>query len=242
MNARVLCIDDDELNLSLLADVCELSGFDTVMASDPATGLEIWKRERTDVVLLDLMMPGCSGLELLGTLAAGPEAARPAVLMVSAMATSVLRQQAFALGALDWVVKPFHVSDLQARIQLAVDLLAGARGTPVGDGRLGEASVTAAMLGDRRIDAPARVEVLLLRGPDATSAFDLARRLRGAGGVGLAIFAAGAGEVVAVWGPTEGLAERLEASLAGAREPLLCARGQAEIGRVAAEVARLRGP
>ena len=242
MNARVLCIDDDELNLSLLADVCELSGFDAVLASDPASGLAIWQRDRTDVVLLDLMMPGCSGLELLGTLAAGPdEAARAAVLMVSAVATSALQQEAFALGALDWVVKPFHVSDLQARIQLAVDLLAGARGTPAGDERLSGASVAAAMLGDRRIDTPSRVEVLLARGPDATAAFDLARRLRGAGGVGLAILAAGAGEVVAVWGPTGGLAERLEASLAGAREPLLYARGQAEIGRVAAEVARLRG-
>ncbi len=241
MSGRVLCIDDDELNLSLLADVCEISGFEVTLAQDPEAGLQTWRRDRPDVVLLDLMMPGRSGLELLGTLAAGPETARSAVLMVSAVATAALQQQAFALGALDWVMKPFHVSDLQARIQLAIDLLGAARGTAAGDERLGEATIASAMLGDRRIEAPAHVEVLLACGPDAAAAFDLARRLRAEGGPGVALLAARPGEVVAVWAPTPGLGARLEASVAAGRAPASVARGQAAIAGVAAEVARLRG-
>jgi len=242
MSGRVLCIDDDELNLALLADVCEISGFEVTLAQDPEAGLATWRRDRPDVVLLDLMMPGRSGLELLATLAAGPESARSAVLMVSAVATAALQQQAFELGALDWVMKPFHVSDLQVRIQLALDLLGAARGTPPGDERLGEASIASALLGDRRIEAPARVEVLLARGPDAAAAFDLARRLRAAGGPGVALLAAREGEVVAVWAPALELGSRLEAGLGGARAPSSGARGQAPIAGVAAEVSRLRGP
>ena len=241
MSVRVLCVDDDALNRSLLADVCELSGFVPTLAGDPESCVELWQRERPDVVLLDLMMPGRSGIELLGTLAAGPEADRPAVLMVSAVGTLAVQHQALALGALDWVSKPFHVSDLQARIQLALDLRASAQGAPPGEARLGEASVCAAMLGDRRLHVPDRVGILLARGPDAVSGFDLARRLRRAGVAGLAILAAGAGEVVAVWGPMPGLGERLAASLEGARGPLLVARSEAGIGEVAARVARLRG-
>jgi DNA-binding response OmpR family regulator len=112
---RILVIEDDAAIRRGMADALGFGGYDTVEAGTYQAGLRAGVAEGIDLVLLDLGLPGADGLTLLAEL----RLARPAlpVIVVTARGDEDDRVAGLSLGADDYVVKPFGVRELLARVQ-----------------------------------------------------------------------------------------------------------------------------
>ncbi|MEW6256158.1 MAG: phosphate regulon transcriptional regulator PhoB [Pseudomonadota bacterium] len=117
MAARILIIEDEEALSLLLRYNLESEGYavDTVIRGDEA---ETRLRESVpDLVILDWMLPGLSGIELCRRLRTRPETERLPVIMLTARGDETERVRGLATGADDYVVKPFSVPELLARVR-----------------------------------------------------------------------------------------------------------------------------
>lgn len=115
---RILVIDDEEPNVLLLASVLEREGYrDIHCVTDPTKALDAYVSLAPDIVLLDLMMPEVDGFQLLEAFKRHDRADefRP-ILVLTADATLQARRRALAVGAKDFVVKPFDVIEVALRI------------------------------------------------------------------------------------------------------------------------------
>lgn len=116
--SRILVIDDEEANVLLLSTLLRREGYtDVVGLTDPEAALGAFVEIRPDLVLLDLMMPVVDGYQLLEAFRrqTAPDDFRP-VLVLTADATPSARRRALALGAKDFVSKPFDVVEVALRI------------------------------------------------------------------------------------------------------------------------------
>ncbi len=117
MAARILIVEDEEPLTLLLRYNLEAEGFavDSVARGDDA---ELHLRDNTpDLVLLDWMLPGLSGIELCRRLRARRDTERVPIIMLTARGEETERVRGLATGADDYVVKPFSLPELIARIQ-----------------------------------------------------------------------------------------------------------------------------
>ena len=115
---RILIVDDEHANVLLLASELEREGYrDIHTVTNPAEALENYIRLEPDLVLLDLMMPEVDGFQLLEAFKRHdrPDEFRP-VLVLTADSTINARRRALALGAKDFVSKPFDVIEVALRI------------------------------------------------------------------------------------------------------------------------------
>ncbi len=112
--SKVLIVDDEPDLLLMLRVSLEAVGFETGLAADGDEALRRMKGEKFDVVLLDVMMPVLDGWSVLGALK--DDDAAPPVLVVTAKNTQADRDKAYALGATDYIVKPFDLDMLVDRI------------------------------------------------------------------------------------------------------------------------------
>lgn len=116
--ARILIIDDEEANLRLLEELLGREGFTNVLSStDPEAALALHRAFDPDLLLLDLMMPGLSGYAILEQLERqrDPDDYRP-VLVLTADATLQAKRRALALGARDFLTKPFDTLEAMLRV------------------------------------------------------------------------------------------------------------------------------
>jgi DNA-binding response OmpR family regulator len=109
----ILVVDDDPDVRLLLSMYLALDGFHAEEARDAAVAVDAIRRHRPDLVLLDVMMPGRDGLDLLSELR---RAGDLPVIMVSARGEETDRVMGLRLGADDYIVKPFSPAELVARI------------------------------------------------------------------------------------------------------------------------------
>ena len=111
---RILVVEDDAAIRVALVDTLEREGYETIWADDGAAGLEAALAEEIDLMLLDLMLPGPSGLEILARV----RETRPVlpVIILTAMGAENDRVEGLDLGADDYVVKPFSLRELLARV------------------------------------------------------------------------------------------------------------------------------
>jgi two-component system phosphate regulon response regulator PhoB len=117
MNAKVLIVEDEEPLTLLLRYNLEAEGYDvdTVSRGDEA---ETRIREGTpDLILLDWMLPGISGIELCRRIRTRPETSGLPVIMLTARGEETERIRGLATGADDYVVKPFSIPELMARVK-----------------------------------------------------------------------------------------------------------------------------
>ena len=114
---RVLAVDDDPQALRLIRDALVRSDFTPIVTADPEEALRLVAEERPHVVLLDLVLPGADGMELMKEIAAIGEAP---VIFLSAHGQEQLVARALDEGAADYLVKPFSAVELAARIRLAL--------------------------------------------------------------------------------------------------------------------------
>jgi CheY-like chemotaxis protein len=114
--ASVLVVDDLPANLELMARRLERSGFDVISASGGPQALDLLRKQSVDVVLLDVMMPGMTGLDVLRHIRATWSASVLPVIMVTAKTDSEDVVEALGLGANDYVTKPVDYPVALARI------------------------------------------------------------------------------------------------------------------------------
>jgi DNA-binding response OmpR family regulator len=114
---RILIVDDEPHIRRLLASRLEAEGFDVREAGDGEEGLAVVPEYHPDLVLLDLMMPGASGLEVLSKIRSGGDDASIPVIILTAKGQDTDREAAFAGGATDFVTKPFSPMKLLTRIR-----------------------------------------------------------------------------------------------------------------------------
>jgi DNA-binding response OmpR family regulator len=114
--ASVLVVDDDPDVCDLVTYKLEQSGFDVRRASDGDGALREVAKQIPDLVLLDIMMPGISGLEVLQRWRGNAATAAMPVIMLTAKAQENDVERGFELGADDYVVKPFSPRELARRV------------------------------------------------------------------------------------------------------------------------------
>ena len=115
--ARVLAVDDDPQALRYVRDALLKSGYTPVVTGDPEEALRLVGEEKPDLVLLDLMLPGTDGIELMKDILGAGDVP---VIFLSAYGRDELIARAFDMGAVDYVVKPFSPTELAARIRAAL--------------------------------------------------------------------------------------------------------------------------
>src|SRR5205823_10743065 len=113
---RILVVDDEPRILNFLSRGLRAEGFATEVADDAEDGLRLALEGRFGLVILDLLMPGAGGGEVLRRLME----ARPdqAVIVLSALADPSSKVSMLELGAVDYVAKPFSLEELVARIRV----------------------------------------------------------------------------------------------------------------------------
>ncbi|MCM8775780.1 MAG: response regulator [Candidatus Omnitrophica bacterium] len=120
MAKRILMIDDEPDVLEMLGNRLVANHYEVISASTGLEGLEKAQNEKPDLILLDVMMPGMDGLEVLKRLKSSNLTRNIPVLIISAKVQKESIQKAIAAGAVDYFVKPFPVSDLLGKIQKMV--------------------------------------------------------------------------------------------------------------------------
>src|SRR3954447_11559411 len=118
--ATVLVIDDEKDLLELVRYNLEKEHLDVITASDGQSGLEIGLKHKPDVVVLDLMMPGMTGLEVCKQLRADARMSRVPIIMLTAKAGETDKIVGLEMGADDYITKPFSVRELLARVRVVL--------------------------------------------------------------------------------------------------------------------------
>ncbi len=127
-NFKILAIDDDPPSLELVLSALEKEGVDIAGASDPEEGLRLYRRDRPEVVLVDLMMPKMNGIEVLKEIvrpeAGGHRGELPTlVIMLTAFGTVETAVEAMKAGAYDFLTKPVNVVELRLVVERALENL-----------------------------------------------------------------------------------------------------------------------
>ncbi len=111
---KVLIIEDDKSIAEIEKDYLEMSGFETIAVEDGTEGLELAEKEKIDLVVLDLMLPGTDGIEILRRI--GEKKSFP-ILVLSAKTDETDKIRALNLGADDYMTKPFSMGEFVARVK-----------------------------------------------------------------------------------------------------------------------------
>ena len=118
---EILVVDDDSANRELLARRLTRSGYSSAVVESGEAALDLLEERRFDLILLDLMMPGLSGLETLERLKASPRLRTIPVIMLSAADDVNTMVDCILQGAEDYIFKPFNPILLQARISACLE-------------------------------------------------------------------------------------------------------------------------
>lgn len=121
-DARLLIVDDNPTNIQILASLLGHGGYSISFATDGFEALEHLRSEPCELVLLDIMMPGMSGLEVCSEMQQDPALARIPVIFVTALHDQETLLKAFQCGGVDYLTKPFIAQELVARVQIHLRL------------------------------------------------------------------------------------------------------------------------
>ena len=114
---RILVVDDEQDIAELLDFNLKKQGFTTTVARNGREAIAEIKRQTPDLVILDVMMPELSGIEVLGRLRSQPETASLPVIMLTAKGEEIDELVGLSLGADDYIPKPFSMKILIARVE-----------------------------------------------------------------------------------------------------------------------------
>ncbi len=127
MSLRILVVDDDKQIVRVLQSYLTQEGMTVLVAYDGEEALHLIRRERPDCVVLDLMLPGRSGLDLTRLVRADEQLAATPILMLTARVEDSDKIVGLELGADDYVTKPFNPHEVLARVRA---ILRRTRGGP----------------------------------------------------------------------------------------------------------------
>ncbi len=114
---RLLIVDDTPQNINLLGEYLR-DEYDVRIATSGQKALDIaFSTDKPDIILLDVMMPGMDGFEVMARLKDNPGTRDIPVIFLTAMGEAVDEQKGLSLGAVDYVVKPFNVDVVATRVR-----------------------------------------------------------------------------------------------------------------------------
>jgi len=116
----VLAVDDEPVNLEVIAAALRPEGFSVVGAHSAEEAMELMRTERPDVVLLDVMMPGENGIELCKRMRADAELVSVPVIFVTALDAASNRRVSLEAGADDYIEKPVNVDRVADRVRSVI--------------------------------------------------------------------------------------------------------------------------
>lgn len=115
-NKKILVVEDDP-DIRVMMDCILRDEYDLVLCEDGRCGISKAITEKPDLILLDIYMPGISGFEVCKTVREDPETASIPIIILTAGALKEEISEGYALGANDYVFKPFDPDDLMERIE-----------------------------------------------------------------------------------------------------------------------------
>jgi len=117
MKPSVLLVDDEPNIVLSLEFLMKQAGYDVRIARDGDAALAAVKDRAPDLILLDVMTPGRDGYEICQTIRANPEWRAVKIVMLTAKSREVEREKGLALGADDYITKPFSTRELVDRVK-----------------------------------------------------------------------------------------------------------------------------
>lgn len=117
MSHRILIADDEPNMLLSLEFLMRRAGYEVSTAADGQAALDAVEASPPDLVLLDILMPKKSGLEVCQAIRANPALREVKIVLLTAMARDVDRERGLALGADEYITKPFSTRELIARVR-----------------------------------------------------------------------------------------------------------------------------
>lgn len=114
---RVLVVDDEPNILLSLEFLMQQAGFEVTTAEDAERAQALIQQQPPDLILLDISLPGMSGFDLLEQLRAAEATADLPVIMLTAHGREVEKEKGMALGASDYITKPFSTRELVSRVE-----------------------------------------------------------------------------------------------------------------------------
>jgi len=120
LKTKILVVDDETDVLLIVRTTLENEGFDVVTASNGPDGLELTKETKPDLIVLDVMMPGMDGFEVLQRLKDDEATCLIPVLMLTGVSDRAKIQEALASGIDYYIVKPFEITDLLQKIRVVL--------------------------------------------------------------------------------------------------------------------------
>ena len=160
MPKRILLVDDEPEILEISRDYLKASGFDVVTARDGVLGLSAVRREKPDLIVLDLMMPEMDGLDLCRTIR---RESNVPIIMLTARVDEADKLVGLEIGADDYMTKPFSPRELVARVKVVLRRVSGDSAAEVI--RVGEVSLDRAhyevQMGERVVQlTPTEFEIM----------------------------------------------------------------------------------
>jgi len=120
--SHILIVDDVVENIQVAMNILKEDGYDFSYAKSGEDALKILKEQHIDLILLDIMMPGMNGYEVAARLKKDPRTMDIPILFVTAKNDIDSLKQAFKLGGVDYITKPYHAEELLARVKTHLEL------------------------------------------------------------------------------------------------------------------------
>jgi len=114
---KILAVDDEQVTLKLLSIRLGINGFDVITAADGAAGLERARKDKPDLIVLDLMLPNINGFEVCRMLKFDDAYKNIPVIILSALHDQKERDRAVECGADAYFIKPFDLDLLLSKIR-----------------------------------------------------------------------------------------------------------------------------
>jgi CheY-like chemotaxis protein len=112
----IMLVDDSSVNNILMQSILEEAGYSTLSFSDPQDALVHMRRQRPGLIILDIMMPGTDGYEMLECIKNSDDTQKIPVIMLTARNNQRDRQRSLDLGAIDYITKPIDIDDVLTRV------------------------------------------------------------------------------------------------------------------------------
>jgi two-component system cell cycle response regulator len=154
----ILVVDDNASNLQVVGAVLEQAGFAVAFAFDGPAAIDYARKTPPDLILLDIMMPGMDGYEVLSVLKGDARTRDIPVIFLTALVGGEETARGFEAGAADYVAKPFDYRELLARVSAQVELGLAKR-------RMEEYARQVAAMNDKLVAAMGRLEELATTDP-----------------------------------------------------------------------------
>ncbi len=111
MTKKILIIEDNDLNLKLFRDLLEANGYETVETKEGLNALDLTKRERPDLILMDIQLPEISGLDVTRKIKGEPEVAHIPIIAVTAFAMKDDEEKILRAGCEAYISKPISITN-----------------------------------------------------------------------------------------------------------------------------------